>query len=207
MELWEVPPGIKYIYNAVKGLGDLVSEGVVSEEITSPFEETWEDGDSGIWVKLLQYYVHVLGCYYPDIPVIEITGYYGPETTAAIKALEKKFNLIVDGIVGIQTWALLDKQYKSILNKIPEGCLENKTIYPGYMLSKGMGDKNVTLLQTYLKKISEAYPSIPAVEVTGLFDDKTEAAVRAIQQQFLGENTGLVGPITWNQVAVLYEKL
>ncbi|MEA4988272.1 MAG: peptidoglycan-binding protein [Anaerovorax sp.] len=198
---------IKYIYNAVKGLGDLASEGLISEEIQSPFEEIWEEGDSGIWVKIIQYYVRVLGCYYPDIPVIEITGYYGPETKAAIMELEKKFNLIVDGIVGIQTWALLDSQYKKILNDIPEGCLENKSIYPGYILSKGMGDKNVTLLQTYLQKISESDSDIPRVDVNGLFDEKTEAAVRAIQQKYLGINVGFVGPITWSQIAVIYENL
>jgi len=198
---------IKYIYNAVKGLGELVSEGVTTEEIESPFEVSWQEGDSGIWVKLLQYYIHVLGCYYPEIPIIEITGYFGPETTDAVKAIQRKYDIIVDGVVGIQTWSYLDKEYKSIYTKIPKGCLENETIYPGYMLSKGMGDRNVTLMQTYLEKISQYYPSIPKVTVTGIFDEQTEAAVRAIQQEFLKENTGLIGPITWNQIAVLYENL
>lgn len=199
---------IKYIYSSVKGLGTIFSEGVSPEEIESPFDVVWEEGDSGIWVKLIQYYVRVLGCYYsPEIPIIEITGYYGPETTEAVKALETKFGLLVDGIVGIQTWALLDKQYTALLNYIPEGCLVNKTLYPGYMLSKGMGDKNVTLMQTYMQKIAEAFPSIPKVTVTGIFDEQTEAAVRAIQQQVLGENTGLIGPITWSKIAELYENL
>ncbi|MEL7654634.1 MAG: peptidoglycan-binding protein [Bacillota bacterium] len=199
---------IKYIYSSVKGLGTRFSEGLPPEEIESPFDVAWEEGDSGIWVKLIQYYVRVLGCYYsPEIPIIEITGYFGPETRDAIMAIERKFNIIVDGIVGIQTFALLDKQYKTILNYIPEGCLVNKTLYPGYMLSKGMGDKNVTLIQTYMRKIAETYPSIPKVTVTGIFDEQTEAAVRAIQQQFLGENTGLIGPITWSKISELYENL
>ncbi len=198
---------IKYIFNAVKGLGELVSEGVTPEEIKSPFEVAWKEGDSGIWVKLIQYYIHVLGCYYPDIPLIEITGYFGPETKEALMAIEKKFNIIVDGIMGIQSWSVLDKEYKNIYNKIPEGCLKNKTIYPGYLLSKGMGDKNVTLMQTYLEKISKYYSSIPKVNVTGIFDEQTEKAVRAVQQEFLGENTGLIGPITWSKIAELYENL
>ena len=32
--------------------------------------------------------------------------------------------------MGIQSWSVLDKAYKSIYSKIPEGCLKNKTIYP-----------------------------------------------------------------------------
>ncbi len=199
---------IKFIFNAVKGLADISSEGVSPEEIESPFEVSWQEGDSGIWVKLIQYYVRVIGCYYnPEIPIIEITGYFGPETTEAVKAIETKFNIIIDGVVGIQTWSVLDKTYKSIYNNIPEGCLINTTIYPGYMLSKGMGDKNVKLMQTYLEKISELYPSIPKVAVTGLFDEQTEAAVRAVQKEFLNENTGLIGPITWSTIAELYESL
>ncbi|WP_324825883.1 peptidoglycan-binding protein [Sinanaerobacter sp. ZZT-01] len=198
---------IKYVYNAVKGLGELVSEGISLEDISSPFGESSQEGDSGIWIKLLQYYIRVLGCYYPDIPTIEITGIFDPETTAAVIAIQKKFNLIVDGVVGIQTWGLLESQYKKIIPNIPEGCIENVTIYPGYMLSKGMGDKNVTLIQTYLQKISEFDPAIPRIDVTGYFDDATEAAVRAFQQEYLGENTGLIGPITWSQIAVVYENL
>jgi len=198
---------IKYIYNAVKGLNELISEGIGSEEIVSPFDVAWQEGDIGIWVKLLQYYIRVLGCYYPDVPFIEITGYFGPETTEAVMALQRKYNIIVDGVIGIQTWAEIDKDYKNIYTRIPEGCLKNRTIYPGYMLSRGMGDRNVRLIQTYLEKISEFYPSIPNVKVTGMFDEQTEAAVRAIQIQFLEENTGLIGPITWSEIATLYENL
>lgn len=198
---------IKRVFNGVKGLGDLTSEGIRVGELQSPFDVNWEEGDSGIWVKLIQYYVRVLGCYYPEIPVIEITGFFGPETRDAVIEIQKKFNIIVDGVVGIQTWSVLDRVYKSIVNQIPQGCLPNQTIYPGYMLSRGMGDKNVTLIQQYLQKISEYYPTIPKVTVTGIFDAETEAAVRAIQQQFLNENTGLIGPITWGQISTIYEKL
>ncbi|WP_037372081.1 peptidoglycan-binding domain-containing protein [Anaerovorax odorimutans] len=196
---------IKYIYNDVKGLGELISEDF-PEEIES--RVGWKEGDSGIWIKLLQYYLRVMGCYYPDIPIIDITGYFGPDTTETVKALQKKYNIDVDGIVGIQTWYNLEKDYKSIVNNIPEGCLENKTLYPGYLLSKGMADQNVTLIQTYLQKISEFYPNIPRVDITGVFDDQTEAAVRAFEKEFeQSQGTGLVGPITWSEIARVYENL
>lgn len=202
---------IKYIYSAVKGLGELFSEGLPFEDIESSFVVSWQEGSSGIWVKIIQYYVHVLACYYPDIPQIDITGYFGPETTAAVIALQQKFNLIVDGVVGIQTWAMLDSQYKAIKDFIPEGCLPNRTIYPGYILSFGMGDKNVTLMQSYLSKLSEYYPYIPKVNVTGIYDQPTSDAVWAIQQRYLGElgepPRPIIGPITWSTIAQLYESL
>jgi len=198
---------IKYIYNSVKGLSGLFSEGISPGELQNPFAVAWQEGDSGVWVELIQYYVRALACYYKDVPLINITGYFGPETTEAVKALQTKYGIIIDGVVGIQTWAKLDSDYKNVYQKIPPGCFENKTLYPGYLIYKGMGDKNVTLMQTYLQKIAQYYPQIPQLAVTGIFDDQTEAAVKAFDQYFLGEGTGIIGPITWSKIAAVYENL
>ena len=202
---------IKYIYSSVKGLGGFFSEGLTPEELESSIAISWQEGDSGIWVKILQYYIHVIACYYTDLPQIEITGYFGPETTEAVMALQKKFNIIADGVVGTQTWSLLDRLYKSIMDYIPEGCLPNKKVYPGYLLSYGMGDRNVTLMQIYLEELSKYYPCIPPVSITGVYDDQTEDAVWAVQQRVLGElgepPRPVIGPITWSKIAELYEKL
>lgn len=191
---------IKFVYDKVKG---------IEEIIKSRFKKYIQEGDSDVFVKLVQYYIHVLGCYYaPEIPRIEITGYYGPETSEAVRALQEKYNLEVNGKVDIQTWAALDKDYRNIMEEIPEGCLNTKTIYPGYVLSPGMGDQNVALIQTYLQKISQYYPQIPSVNVTGVFDDLTEAAVRAMQKEFnIGEVTGFIGAPTWNLISEIYESL
>lgn len=198
---------IKYIYNAVKKLSELLSEGLNPEEIESAFPVAWQEGDSGLWVKVIQYYVRALACLYPEIPLIEVTGYFGPETTEAVIALQKKYNIIVDCVVGIQTWAELDKDYKNNYTKIPRECIGYENLYPGYILSKGIEDSNVELLQTFLKKISENYPNIPMVEITGTFDEQTDAAVRAIQKEYSIDVTGLVGPVTWPQIAKIYESL
>lgn len=202
---------IKYIYNAVKGLSELITEGVSPEEIESTFPVSWQEGDYGIWVKLIQYYVRALGCFYPDIPIIEITGYFGPETTEAVIALQTKYNIIIDGVVGIQTWARLDRDYKLNLNNIPKMCFGVEHIYPGYIMSIGMEDNNVRLMQMYLAEISKYYPSIPKVTVTGIFDDQTKNAVIAIQKYFLNltedDILGIIGPSTWNKISELYQNL
>lgn len=203
--------GIKRVYNEVKGLGDLISEGIRPEEVSSRFRVSLQEGDSGLRVKIVQYYLKVFSCYYPEIPSVEITGVFDPATTEAIRALERKFDLIEDGVVGIQTWGLLDRVYKEIMEFIPESCLVNQIIYPGYVLSKGMGDRNVRQMQEYLLTISQEYPSIPKVNLTGIFDDETEAAVIAVQtefkEEFGPEPTGWVGPITWSIITSLYQNI
>lgn len=75
------------------------------------------------------------------------------------------------------------------------------------MIYKGMGDNNVALIQTYLQKIAQYYSQIPQLGVAGIFDDQTAAAVKAFDQYFLGEGTGVIGPITWNSIVSVYEYL
>jgi peptidoglycan hydrolase-like protein with peptidoglycan-binding domain len=198
---------IKYIYNSVKRLSERTSEGLQPEEIESQFPVAWQEGDSGLGVQVLQYYVRAFGCLYAEIPLIEITGYFGPETTEAVIALQKKYNIIVDGVIGIQTWAEFDKDYKANLKNIQRECMGHINLYPGYVLSIGMSDSNVLLLQTFIKKISENYPNIPDVKITGVFDSETEAAVKAIQEEYSIDVTGLVGSVSWPQIAKLYENL
>ena len=80
-------------------------------------------------------------------------------------------------------------------------------LYPGTVLRIGSQGDYVRLLQQYLTFISETYPSIPAVQDTGVFGNQTQAAVRAFQEQFGLTVSGLVGPLTWDAIASLYSDL
>lgn len=198
---------IKYIYNSVKGLGELLSEGVNLEELENPFDAVWKEGDYGAWVRLIQYYVRALSCYYNLTPRIEMTGRFGPETTAAVKKLEAIYGFEEDGIVDVQNWGRMYQDYRQNVNKIPEDCFNISPLYPGYLLYKGMGDNNVRLIQTYLRRIAETDPAIPQVTVTGIFDDQTVDAVKAFDKKYLEEGTGIIGPITWNFIVQTYKNL
>jgi len=198
---------IKYIYNSVKGLGELFSEGIAPEELENPFEAFWKEGDTGVWVRLIQYYVRALSCYYQLTPLIETTGRFGPETTAAVKRLESIYGIPQDGIVDVQTWGRFYQDYRQNVKKIPANCFNVTPLYPGYLMYRGMGDNNIRLLQTYLQRISEVDANIPKLTVTGIFDEQTEAAVRAFDQKYLEEGKGIVGPITWNAIVSYYNRI
>ena len=56
-------------------------------------------GDTGVNVINLQY-----GLYTLNFNPKEIDGIYGNRTKEAVKAFQTKYNLLVDGIVGENTW-------------------------------------------------------------------------------------------------------
>jgi peptidoglycan hydrolase-like protein with peptidoglycan-binding domain len=111
----------------------------------------------------------------------KVDGVFGTRTQDAVKAFQTAFGIEPDGIVGPLTWLNIDEAYGS------EPLLRNG--------SKGLP---VRRLQ---KRMMLAGFAIP--EVNGRFGPKTEAAVKALQQQAGVQVDGVVGPQTWAVVNAL----
>lgn len=65
-------------------------------------------------VKEFQTYLRVIGQNIGEIPVIEATGYFGPETERAVMIFQRLYGLDPSGIVGSPTWDALAKEYNYI---------------------------------------------------------------------------------------------
>ena len=199
---------IKYIYNSTKGLGELFSARRPGE-FKRPSDAFWKEGDTGEWVNLIQYYMRVLACFYRLQPVIEITGVFGPETAQAAKSLGDFYGLPSNGVVDADLLGALYQDYRKQFMNIPYDCFPVKPAYPGYFIYRGMGDRNVRLIQSYLRGIAERDPDIPMLPVTGVFDEATEQAVLEFDRKYLEEAEGLVliGPMTWSRIVSVYQNI
>jgi len=198
---------LKYIYNGVKRLNELTSEGLTLEEVTRPFPEVLQEGETGVDVQSLQYYLSVIS-YFSDgaVPNVTIDGVFGPATTTAVRAFQELAGVPADGIVGLQTWSRLEQAYQDILSTLPPGIEGDRARpYPGYFLSEGQEGDDVRDLQTYLRGIAEYTGVIPVIPVTGYFGTQTRDAVSALQAQNGLPANGAVGPVTWNLIRRLYD--
>ena len=198
---------LKYIYNGVKRLNELTSEGLTIAEVTRPFPEVLQEGETGIDVQTLQYYLNFIA-YFSDgvLPSVSVDGIFGPSTTAAVIAFQNLLGIPADGIVGLQTWIQLEQAYQDILRTLPPGIEGNRAKpYPGFFLSEGQQNESVRDLQTYLRGIAEYTGVIPVIPVTGYFGSQTNAAVSALQAQNGLPVNGAVGPVTWNLIRRLYD--
>lgn len=199
---------IKQYYNGVKSLAELTSEGITLEEATVPFSTQLAQGNSGIDVRTLQYYLSIIAYFNSDLEPVPLGGIYDSATVDAVERFQEFYGLPVAGIVDNDTWNVIDRIYTETVAALPEGYQGNNAkLYPGYFLTKGMRGQNITDLQTYLNLIGRNIPEVPEVPVTGYFGDQTENAVRVFQQLFGIPVSGDVGPVTWYQIALQYDFL
>lgn len=198
---------IKQIYNGVKNLSGLYSEGITITEAQRTFPKVLELGDSGNEVSVLQYYLAFLGFFYDTLPQIAVDGIFGEETKNAVLAFQRNFNLTTDGIVGRQTWNAVQNQYDAVLRSLPnEYSSYSSLLYPGYYVTTGATGKVVEQLQTFINTIAKYNSTIPSVSVDGVYGNNTKQAVEAIQRLVGQEPTGAVGPLTWNAIVNLYNE-
>ncbi len=199
---------IKNVYNAVKRLNELSSEGVKYEDIALLYPTILKKGDSGLGVYTLQYYLAVIGYFNTAFPLIPLTGVFDEDTYNAVLTFQNAFGLTVDGIVGRETWKQLSKTYDETVGSLPYN-YEGKTaaIYSGDMLKYSSSGEDVRKLQTYLNLIGRVDPAIPPPSITGYFGDQTLSAVRAFQKRNGIPVSGVVGAYTWNTIANVYNDL
>ena len=200
---------VKYLYNAVKKVADLASEGISIEEVEFPYGETLQLGETGPYIRPLNYLLNFLSYFNQDIPKLNLSGEEFTENTKEmVIAFQTSNNIEADGIVDKNTWNALVTDYNQTKELIPEEYLyyEDK-LYPGIFLSLGMTGDDILNLQNFLYIICEKTHQIPGVRVNGTFDELTEESIKAIQKRYNLPENGVVGPATWQKIIDWVESL
>ena len=200
---------VKYLYNAVKKVADLASEGISIEEVQFPYGETLQIGDTGPYIRPLNYLLNFLSYFDTDIPKLNLSGEeFTEDTKEVVIAFQTSNNIEADGIVDKNTWNALLTSYNQTKELIPEEYLyyEDK-LYPGIFLSLGMTGDDILNLQNFLYIICEKTHQIPGVRVNGTFDELTEESIKAIQKRYNLPENGVVGPATWQKIIDWVESL
>lgn len=66
-------------------------------------------------VREFQTYLRVIGQNIAQIPVIDVTGYFGPETERAVLIFQRLYGLEPTGFVGSPTWDAAAREYNYIM--------------------------------------------------------------------------------------------
>ncbi len=200
---------INYIYNSVKKLYFVNSEGLKLSDLSTSYESELKLGDASDNVFVFQYYLAYISLFYPTIPSIAADGIFGSATENAVKSYQQAFNLEQTGIVNEITWDSIQDTYFDILNEVPYVFEPGLILpYPGRILRIGIEGNDVIALQEYLNYISNTYTEIPKVTVDGSYGSATANAVTKFGEIFNIEvNQGRVNAQVWNKIISVYDDL
>lgn len=186
---------IKQIYNGVKQLSDLSSEGLTISELQRRYAEELRLGDSGIGVRTVRFYLAFLGYFLPELPMISLSDDFDQELLDAVYTFQRLYGLTVDGVVGRETWNALQTAYRKVLAELPEDYRQFAgEVYPGRFLVRGDRGEQVALMQERLNQISREDETLPSLVVDGIFGPATQQAVLTLQRQL-----GLTPPGPWGR--------
>lgn len=202
---------IAFIFNNVKRLSELDSEGLLLSDVSRQYPSELSEGMTGQAVQLLQYFLSIVGAYYDELPRIsaeQVDGIFGPQTRDAVVAYQRMLGLPQTGVVDRPTWTALVSTYESVVRIRPiEELLPGVAGFPSVFLVEGMRGDEVREAQQLINFIARVYPNIPTVTVDGVFGPGTRAAVVALQTQFGFPPSGTIGPLTWEGMSDLAEDI
>lgn len=200
---------IQTIYNAVKRLHDINSEGLSFAEISTEYPGELKIGDISSGVRVVQYYLNYIFTFVPTVTPSAIDGIFGEQTRNAVLSFQQTYGLPTDGNIDRRDFAKMQNIYYGLLLSNSDDFQSTDAIpFPGRILHVGLQGEDVRILQNYLIRIHESFPQIPLIASDGVFGSETERAVIAFERLFnLEQQNGRVNAITWAAIADVYEDL
>ena len=125
-------------------------------------------GANGHPVRTLQHLLRAHG------QTVSVDGIFGPNTEAAVRAVQQSSGVPVDGVVGPQTWPKLIAQ-----------------------VQRGSRGEAVRGVQEEFQFRNLSGDPSQGVQIDGIFGPRTDEAVRGFQQALGLSVDGIVGPLTW----------
>jgi len=172
-------------------------------------------GMSGDAVRTVQNWLNRIRVNFPIIPAINpVTGVYGPQTEAAVRAFQGIRELGIlspTGVVDRDTWLSMSRTFSAVTRL---GELTSEGIIMGIgrtpptdIIREGARGRLVAQAQYLMNFIAEFYPQVPSVMQNSSFTRDFAEAVRQFQRAFGLNADGVIGPNTWRMLYTVYWRI
>ena len=200
---------IFFIYNAVKKLYEITSEGLSISELQTEYTSELSQGSVGDGVRTIQYYLSYISLFVPTVLSAGFDGSFGPKTEESVRSFQKTYGLPETGVVDRVTFDRIEDIYKSLISRIELDYSPGRILpFPGRVIGEGASGDDVRTLQEYLNYIAQTYPDIPKAEPDGIYGPRTAEQVLVFKRIFgiPGESARVNAPL-WESIASVYEDL
>jgi peptidoglycan hydrolase-like protein with peptidoglycan-binding domain len=153
----------------------------------------------------VQYYLAVIAYFDPRVSPPSSGGVFAETTRESVRSFQRAYGLPDDGEVGEETWNRLVSVYRGNVASVEAGV--SAELFPGALITLGSEGEDVLRVQEFLTSIAEVYTEIPVPPENGVYDEATRNSVRIFQSLFGIEPSGVVGPITWLNLAEKYNEI
>lgn len=178
------------LYVGVKQLAELNSQGQTFTDISWAYPDAIVEGNSGPKVTLLQFMLSVLSEFNPQIPPLQVTGFFDAATKNSVISFQRWAGMPETGEVGAPTWNGIYNSYAGIaLTTLSRG-----ELFPYQDAPAAAG--SVRELQRQLNMVADTTPGMARPQVTGQYGTVTRRSVLQFQKYSGLPANGQMNPAT-----------
>ena len=155
-------------------------------------------------VTSLQTMLRVIAREDPSVPTVIPSGVYGADTQKAVSAFQRSHALPVTGSVDHDTWRAVCRAYRAANVELSPAEPLDVVMHAHKPLLPGSDNRNLLLVQAMLHNLHEIYGELPDCDLSGVCDESTQRAIRALQSVCGLEQTGIVDKALWQLLCGLY---
>ncbi|MBQ6600081.1 MAG: peptidoglycan-binding protein [Clostridia bacterium] len=152
----------------------------------------------------VQSYLRNIGRLDSDIERVTPDGFFGEETSSAVRSFQRKYGLNETGAVDFETWESIKNKNAEAVFAASEPIQIVRITNEDLPLTKGTDNTFVYTLHLMLNFMAERFENFSSLPLQSFFDENTEREVKRFQRVISREETGEVDKITWNSLAEIY---
>lgn len=142
---------------------------------------------------------------YPILPTIYPSGVYDTETRNAVTVFQNAMELPPTGAVDIKTWNTLIRENNKYLKKNQSPCRIPVSTRVFVDVKKGEQRDIVYAIKILFNHFHKRYINYSELEISNIYDNKTEETVKHFQQRSMLPITGIIDKNTWNTLVKIYD--
>ena len=155
-------------------------------------------------IRNLQHFLRNISYYYSTVPAVIPDGIFSSQTREAVIGFQKTFSLPVSGSVDFDTWNYIIKVFNDISEYEADALLPKVFPATDFIINPGESPLCLYIIHSMLYSLVNIFENFDDFSITGTHDEPSVNLVKALQELFNLEPTGIIDKKTFNMITALY---